>query len=176
MKFSDVIADEARLLLTEVDNVELHSNDDARKYIYNITKIIYDYKMIGKIHDFYSESAEYHKQDKTVFASLEDVVHNVGEFCAAFPNLTTSIESIIIFKENDDFYKASRRLRYRGNNYGKSRFGPPTGKSLANNCLGMSMLYLKKLDGQWKITFEINNDSETWLQEVQTAQLPVSCT
>jgi hypothetical protein len=174
MNHNDSIADEIKQLVAEVDNVEFYSNDDVRAFISNITKLIYDYKMLGKIYDFYIEDIEYHKQNKVIFTNIEDVVRNVAEFCAAFPNLKTNIENIIVYKEQEDFYKVSKRLHYWGNNYGYSRFGPPTGKSLANNCLSMSLLHLKRIEGKWKITLEINNDSELWLQEVQTTQQPAS--
>lgn len=176
MNLSDVAADEVKRLEKAVANVELKTNEDARAFIFNITKLIYDYKMIGKIYDFYAEDVEYHKQNKTIFNNIEEVVRSVADLCAAFPNIKTNIENIIVYKESTDFYKVSKRLRYWGNNYGQSKFGPPTGKSLDNKCLSMSLIHLKRKDGKWKITFEINNDSEAWLYEVQTKQQSVSLT
>lgn len=174
MNLSDIFADEVKRLVKEVDNAVLKTNDDVRAFISNNTKLIYDYKMIGRIYDLYTEDVEYHKQNKVIFTNIEDVVRSVADLCAAFPNLKTNIENIIVYKVSDDFYKVSKRLHYWGNNYGHSKFGPPTGKSLANNCLSMSILHLKKIDGKWKITFEINNDSEAWLREVQTSPQPES--
>jgi len=168
MNMSDIVADEIKQLQREVDETELRSNDDVRNYIYKITKLIYDHKMIGKIYDYYAKDIEYHKQNKIIFTNIEDVVRNVAEFCAAFPNLKTNIEKVIVYKVDEGFYKVSKRLHYWGNNYGHSKCGPPTGKSLANNCLSMSLLHLKLINDEWKITFEINNDSEAWLKEVQT--------
>lgn len=168
MNFTDIYADEIKRLTAEVDSAEFQTNDDVRDFIYNLTKLVYDYKMIGKIYDFYIKDVEYHKQNKVLFRDVEDVVRDVAAFEAAFPNLKTNIESIIVYKENDDFYKVSKRLHYWGNNYGIGKFGVATGKSLANNCMSMSIIHLKRISGQWKITFEINNDSELWLEEVQT--------
>lgn len=168
MDMTDIYAAEIQKLNARVDHAELRTNDDARQFISDITKLIYDYKMIGRIYDFYAEDVEYHKQNKVIFTNVEDVVRNVAEFSAAFPNLRTNIENIIVYKVDDDFFKVSKRLHYWGNNYGTSKFGPPTGKSLANNCLSMSLIHLKRVDGAWKITFEINSDSELWLQKVQS--------
>lgn len=169
MNTTNLIADEIKRLNGLVDHAEFHSNDDVREFFANLTKLIYDYKMIGKIYDFYAENVEYHKQNKMLFNGVEDVVKDVAQFEAAFPNLSTNIENIIVYKENEDFYKVSKRLHYWGNNYGASKYGPPTGKSLADNCLSMSLIHFKRIEGQWKITFEINNDSEAWLREVQTS-------
>lgn len=163
---SDMYADEIRRLVHLVDNARMKTNDEVREFIAALTKLIYDYKMLGKIYDFYPENLEYYKQNKVVFTNVEEVVREVSQFLAAFPNLTTSIENIIIYKVKDDFYKISRRLFYMGNNYGYSKFGPPTGRSLEKNCLNQSLLHLKKTANEWKITLEINNDSELWLEEV----------
>ena len=173
MDTSEIFAAEIKALNGRVDHADLRTNDDVRQFIADITKLIYDYKMIGRIYDFYSEDVEYHKQNKVVFTNVEDVVRNVAAFSAAFPNLKTRIENIIVYKVDEDFYKVSKRLRYWGNNYGVSKYGPPTGKSLANKCLSMSLIHLKRIEGQWKIVFEINNDSELWLEQVQTSA-PIS--
>lgn len=168
INFTDIYADEIKRLVAEVDSADFQTNDDVRNFIYNLTKLVYDYKMIGKIYDFYSKDVEYHKQNKVLFHDIEDVVRDVAAFEAAFPNLKTNIESIIVYKVDNDFYKVSKRLHYWGNNYGIGKYGVATGKSLANNCMSMSIIHLKRIKGEWKITFEINNDSELWLEEVQT--------
>ena len=169
MDTTDIFAAEIQQLNDRVDHADIRTNEDVRRFISDITKLIYDYKMIGRIYDFYLEDVEYHKQNKVIFTNVEDVVRNVAEFSAAFPNLKTHIENIIVYKVHDDFYRVSKRLHYWGNNYGVSKYGPPTGKSLGNNCLSMSLLHLRRIGGQWKITFEINNDSELWLERVQTS-------
>ena len=171
---SAIYQEEIKRLQGVMANIEIKTNDDVREFITTLTKLIYDYKMIGLIYDYYTENIEYHKQNKQVFLNIEDVVRSVADLCAAFPNLRTNIENIIVYKQDEDFYKVSRRLHYWGNNYGVSKYGPPTGKSLANNCLNMSMIYLQRIDGAWKITFEINNDSEAWLEEVMTSKSRVT--
>lgn len=172
MNTTDIYADAIKSLEARISSNELRNLEDAKAYITDITTLIYDYKMIGKIYDYYAEHVEYYKQNKVVFTNVEDVVRNVAEFCAAFPNLTTKMEHLIAYKVDDNFFKISKRLRYHGNNYGCSKFGPPTGKSLDDNCLSMSQLHLKRIDNQWKIVFEINNDSEAWLEKVQTTDVP----
>lgn len=169
MDTAELYTQEINRLNQRVDHAELKTNDDVRQFICDVTKLIYDYKMIGRIYDFYDVNVEYHKQNKVIFSSIEDVVRSVADLLAAFPNLRTNIENVIVYKVSDDFYKVSKRLHYWGNNYGPSKYGPPTGKSLANNCLSMSLLHLKRIDGCWKITFEINSDSEAWMEKVQTS-------
>ncbi len=166
---------EIKQLHKDLDAIEFNTNDDVRTYITNMTKLIYDYKMYGLVLDYYAEDCEYHKQDKTVFNGLMDIIANIAELCAAFPNLRTHIESIIVYKVDDNFYKASRRLHYWGNNNGASKYGPPTYKSLLNKCMNMSIIYIKKIDGKWKITFEQNSDSQDWMREVMTSDAPACC-
>mgnify|MGYP005808885329 CR=1 FL=1 len=167
LNMADIYSDEIKRLQASVKNASFQSNEDVRQFIYDLTKLIYDFKMIGLIYDYYARDVEYHKQNKVLFRDVEDVVRNVAEFEAAFPNLRTNIESIIVYQENENFYKVSKRLHYWGNNYGVGKFGVATGKSLANNCMSMSTLHLKNTEDGWKITFEINSDSEAWLEEVQ---------
>ena len=171
---SAIHAEEIRRLENTVREMKILTNDDVREYITCLTKLIYDYKMIGLIYEYYAENIEYHKQNEQVFESIEDVVRSVSEICSAFPNLRTHIDNIIVYKQADDFYKVSRRLHYWGNNNGQSKYGPPTGKSLEGKCQNISMIYLKQTDGVWKITFEINNDSEAWMKEVMTGAADVS--
>lgn len=159
---------EIKALQKTLKDLDIKTRDDARTFITALTKLIYDYKMLGIIYEYYADNVEYYKQDDTIIDGVGDVVLNVADLCAAFPNLRTNIESLIVYPVDENFYKIGRRLHYWGNNYGHSRFGPPTGKSLANNCQNMSIIHLKKLGGRWKITFEINSDSQDWLREVMT--------
>lgn len=165
----DVYMDKILELTEMVDNCEMRDKEEVRAFIRNLTALVYDYKMIGKLYDFYLEDVEYHKQSRISFSGVDELVHHVIGFTAEFPDLKADIENIIVYKQSDDFYKVFRRLRYRGTNLGFSKYGPPTGKSLGDNCLNLSLMHLKRVDGKWKIVMEVNSDSEAWIREVETA-------
>ncbi len=86
------------------------------------------------------------------------------------PVLETEIDHIIVYQAAPDFWKVYRRMRLKGTNLGFSPYGPATGKSLGERCLNLTMLYLKQVDGQWKIPFAVNSDSEHLLQMTQTTE------
>lgn len=163
---SDAFMDKVDELTEIVYHKDICNKEDARLFIRALTGLIYDYKMIGMIYDFYTENVEYYKQNRIQFESSDELVRQVINFTAAFPNLKADIENIIVYKVNDDYYKIFRRLRYKGNNLGFSQYGPATGRSLENGCLNLSLLHLKRIEGQWKIDFEVNSDSEPWIREV----------
>lgn len=165
----DIYMDRIEEMSDMVYNAELKDKEEAREFVRNLTSLIYDYKMIGMVYDFYAEDVEYHKQSRISFFSSDELVQHLIAFTAAFPDLRADIENIIINKVADNFYKVFRRLRYHGTNLGFSKYGSATGKSLGDNALNLSLFHLKRIDGQWKIVFEVNSDSEDWLRRVQTA-------
>lgn len=164
----DVYMDEIDQLRTAVYNAELKDVEEVRSFVCNLTKLIYDYKMVGMLYDFYTPRVEYYKQNRITFAGVEDLVNHVLEFTTAFPNLRTDVEHVIVKKVNDEYYKVFRRLRYKGTNTGRSRLGEPTGKDLGDGCLNLSLFHLKKLGGEWKIDFEVNSDSEELIRDTLT--------
>lgn len=165
---ADLYFDKIEELMAAVDNCKFEDKEEVRSFVANLTKLVYDYKMMGKLYDFYLEDVEYHKQNRRRIHGVEELVHEVLNLCAEFPDLSTDIENIIVYKADDDFYKIFRRLRYKGTNSGYSKYGPPTGKSLEDKCLNLSLMHLKKVEGNWKFVFEINSDSEGWIREVET--------
>lgn len=162
-------SEEIKRLCALVDSLKLESKEEVKKLIESLTKLVYDYKMTGKMYDFYARNVEYQKQNKIYFSNIEEVVAQTAAFCAAFPDLETEIENIIVDQPEPEFFKVSRRMLFRGTNLGYSRFGPPTGKSLGGSCRNLTMMYLKKTNHEWKITFEISNDCEEWMRDVMNA-------
>lgn len=165
----DIYMDRIDEMSQMVYNAQMKDKDEVRRFVRNLTSLVYDYKMIGLIYDFYLENVEYHKQSRISFSCSDDLVQQIISFTAAFPDLRADIENLIVYKVSDDFYKIFRRLRYRGTNTGFSQYGPPTGKSLGDNALNLSLFHLKKVEGSWKIVFEVNSDSEDWIRRTQLA-------
>ena len=161
--------DEIWRLSDLVSDPQLETAEDVRAYIRALTALIYDYKMVGLIYDVYAEDVEYHKQSGIRLHSPDDIARQVTELTAVFPDLRAQIDHIIVSDQGPDFFKVFRRLRFQGTCTGFSPYGPATGKSLGDRCLNLTMMYLKRIEGQWKIVFEVNSDSEDLLRRVQTA-------
>lgn len=164
---SDIYMDKIEELCDAVYANPMEDVEDARQYVKDLTALIYDYKMLGMIYDFYAEDAEVIKQNCEKLVGPDEVFRNVSTFTAAFPDLVADVENVIINKENDESFKAFRRLRYKGHNTGFSKYGPATGKSLEDKCLNLTLMYLKKIDGKWKITFAVDSDSEDTICNAQ---------
>lgn len=165
---ADKKIDEIRRLNKAIDNAVLQDKEDVRQYVRDLTSLIWDYKIIGKVYEIYPENVEYYKQNRIEFHTNDEVAKQILEFTSEFPDVKADIENIIVYKVSDDFYKVFRRLRYKGTNLGYTRYGAPTGRSLEDKCLNLSLFHLKRIDGEWKIPFEVNSDSEGWIREVET--------
>lgn len=165
---SDQIMDEIERLTALVDRCRFENKEEVRNFVRNLTHLVYDFKMIGKLYDYYDETVEYYKQNRIQLFSIDEIVHQVIGFCAEFPDVVADIENIIVVRHDETFYKVFRRLRFKGTNKGYSIHGPATGKSLEDRCLNLTMMHIHKTNSGWKITMEINCDSEGWIREVQS--------
>jgi hypothetical protein len=165
---SDIFMDKVEELCKAVYNNPMSDVEDARRYVKDLTALIYDYKMLGMIYDFYAEDSEVIKQNCEKLVGPNDFFMNVSSFTAAFPDLVADVENVIVNKIDDESFKVYRRLRYKGTNTGLSKYGPATGKSLEDKCLNLTLMYIKKIDEQWKITFAVDSDSEDWIRDVQS--------
>lgn len=163
---ADICADKIKELLQAIKNIDLKEKSDVKQFVRDYTTLIYDYQMVGLIYDYYKEDVEVLKENRVRLKGVEAVVKDRQVLLAAFPDLKTKIENIIVSGNAQDGWKIFRRMRYKGTNNGYSEFGPPTGKKMGNNCLGLSMFYMRKLNNRWKITHEMDMRSAEWMQEI----------
>ena len=161
--------DEIWSLSDQVYHPKLETAEDVRSYIRALTALIYDYKMIGVIYDVYAEDVVYHKQSGIRLHSPDEIACQVTDLTAAFPDLRAQVDHIIVSPQGPDFFKVFRRMRLQGTCTGFSQYGPATHKSLGDRCLNLTMMHLKQIDGQWKIVFEVNSDSENLIRRTLTA-------
>jgi len=165
---ADINADKIKALSEAVKNIDLKDKSDVKEFVKNYTALIYDHQMIGLIYDYYQENVEILKEDRIRLKGIEAVVQDKQELLAAFPDLKVKIENIIVSGDAENGYKIFRRMRYEGTNSGYTKYGPPTGKSLGNACLGLSMFYMDKKSGQWQITHEMDMRSIEWMEKAMT--------
>jgi predicted ester cyclase len=166
---ADINMDRIDELTQAIEAVELDNVKEVEAFVRNYTTLIWDFKMIGKIYDYYLPDIEVIREDRILIQGVDQVIEDVTKLLAAFPDMRVDIENVIVSGTQEDGYKVFRRMRYKGTNKGYSQFGPPTGKSLGNNCLALSMFYLKKIDGTWKITNEMDMRSTEWIEEILQA-------
>ena len=63
----DVYMDDIDRLRDAVYHAELKDAEEVRSFVRNLTKLVYDYKMVGMLYDFYTPGVEYYKQKRITF-------------------------------------------------------------------------------------------------------------
>ena len=162
---ADINTDKIKELLEAIKNIDLKDKSDVKAFVKNYTALIFNHQMVGLIYDYYQENVEVLKENRVRLKGIEAVVQDKQVLLAAFPDLKVKIENIIVSKDGEGGFKVFRRMRYEGTNSGHTKFGPPTGKSLGNACLGLSMFYMDKKSGSWKITHEMDMRSTEWMEK-----------
>ncbi len=162
-------ADDIKKLRKSVESNSLNTVEEVRSFIKDYTKLVYDYKMIGLIYDYYDENILYRKENRVNITGVENLVIDILELLAMFPDMEVELEQVIVSGSAKEGFKVWRRMRYRGTNKNHTKYGPATNKELGDGCLGLSMMFINKVDGSWKITEEHNSISITYIRETCTS-------
>ncbi len=162
---SDKMYDEMKALERQIQTVEVTDADSAAEYFKLYTQLIYNYKWLGSIYDIYDGNAFVLMGNGVKLNGASEVVKDLMELLAAFPDLTLSLADIFAVTDDKGGFKLYRRFYLDGTNLGYSKYGEPTGKSLeGKKALCQSMSTIEKVDGQWKITYEYTMYPEEWMR------------
>lgn len=153
---ADIYHDEIMKLCGEIERLELNNRDDVEHFVRNFTRLTYDYCMFGLMYDYYVFDVEVLRENALRLHGVEEVVTDRQALLAAFPNLKTHVEHVIVSPDGKGGWRVFRRMYLSGTNTGPSCHGPATGRDLGDRNLALSMFYLSKIDGQWKITHEMD--------------------
>ncbi len=153
---ADILHDEIMDLCAKVENVELNNRDDVEAFVRAYTKLTYDHCMFGMMHDYYIYDVEVLRENALRLRGVEQVIADRQALLAAYPNLKTDVQKVIVAPDNKGGWRVFRRMYLTGTNTGPSRKGPATGEELGENSLALSMFYLSLIDGQWRITYEMD--------------------
>lgn len=152
---ADQMHDEIMALCADIEQPVLETRDDVERFVRSFTKLTYDHCMFGLLYDYYLYDVEVLRENAVRLRGVERVIADRQALLAAFPDLKTKIEHVIVSPDNNGGWRVFRRMYFSGTNTGPSVFGPATGRSLGERNLTLSMFYLSKIDGQWKITHEM---------------------
>ncbi|GAA0182580.1 ester cyclase [Clostridium sediminicola] len=158
--FSDIYSDNIKELEATIDEIEINGKEDVIDFFKAYTSLVWDYKMPGRLYDYYKEDIVVQTANWKTLNGVEEVVIDALDFMAAFPDLKVKLDDIIVRGNIEDGFKVFRRLYFEGSNIGINKYGKSTGKSLGENCLCLSMIDLKNIDGEWLITNEKFINSE----------------
>lgn len=157
---SDMYSDKIKELEATIDEIEINGKQDVMDFFKAYTSLIWDYKMPGRIYDFYKDDIVVQTSNWNSLNGVEEVVIDALDFMAAFPDLKVNLDDIIVHGNVENGFKVFRRMYFEGSNIGINKYGKSTGKSLGKDCLCLSMIDFKNVDGEWLITNEKFINSE----------------
>lgn len=165
---SDQLYGEMKELERRIQSLEPGDAAGVAEYFKLYTRLIYNYKWLGSLYDIYDANALILRGNGVKRNGAAEMVQDVTELLAAFPDLTLSLAECFAVP-CDKGYKLYRRFYLDGTNLGCSRCGPPTGKRLeGKKAMCQSMSTLEMCDGAWKITYEYAVYADEWMREVCT--------
>jgi len=163
-------SDDIKELAEIVENGEFNQTSDVEVFMKAYLKLIWDYKMVGKILDYYVDDILVYRENGDNLKGVKALVQDTFAMLAAFPDMKLIVEDVIVVPtEDEEGYEVFSRRYLTGTNTGFSKYGPPTGKKLGNVCLNLSMLTFRKVNGQWKIVDERCMHSVNWIKKTLTA-------
>ncbi len=156
--------------LNYVNTCQLETPEEVAQLFEDFTRTLWDFKLVGRIHDFYCDNITINREGGHDIVGSEGVLRNTLHLMSAFPDL--KLKFIDIFAEGDPEhgYSFGQAIYFDGTNTGYSDFGPPTGKSLCEKdlCLGLCECRVEKVDGRWKIVEEWVTRSEELINATMT--------
>lgn len=164
---TDKYSDDIKIKTDLLNSLNIETEQDVKEFIETYMKLVYDYKMVGLLYDYYTEDIEYQKENRVMIKGIDALVMDTLELLSAFPDLKVEVDNLIVNKTEEGF-KIWRRMTYRGTNTNHTKYGEPTGKSLGDGCMGLSMIFMKKVGNELKIYKEINTISSDWIKDTCT--------
>jgi predicted ester cyclase len=160
MLLSDMYSDEIKKLEGIIKDIEIEGKQDVIDFFNAFTSLVWDFKMPGRIYDFYKDDIVVQTSNWNKLNGIEAVVIDALDFMAAFPDLKVNLDDIIVQGTVEKGFKVFRRLYFEGSNIGINKYGKSTGKSLGKDCLCLSMIDFENVAGEWLITNEKFINSE----------------
>ena len=150
---ADLYHDEILALCGELEGLDLQTRDDVERFVRALTKLTYDHCMFGLLYDYYSYDVEVLRENARRLHGVEEVVVDRQALLAAFPDLKTRVEHVIVAPGQAGGWRVFRRMYLSGTNTGPSWKGPATFRSLGEQ--NLTLFYIAKEEGTWKVTHEM---------------------
>lgn len=161
--------------------IKLHEDEKALKeikvtdaaslceYIKGYWEFIFNHKMFGSIWEIYADEIEVRRENGFSLRSIEDIEQNIMSLCAAFSDLKMDVATIFAAPAGEDTYQVWMRYYFTGTNNAPSIYGPATGNVMEHDkALNISSYTVKKIDGEWLITYEITGRPCDYIRAVCT--------
>jgi hypothetical protein len=160
-------------LVEYVNICKLKTPAEVAKLFEDYTRTIWDFKLVGRINDFYCDDIIINREGGSDLVGAKQVFRDTLHLMAAFPDLKLKFIDIFAEGNEEDGYNFGQAIYFDGTNTGYSKYGPPTGKSLTDGevCLGLCECRVEKVNGRWKIVEEwVTRSSAATEQTMQMNQ------
>lgn len=140
-----------------VDNCKFETPEEVANHFIAYTAVLWDYKMLGKIHECYHDNIIVHREGGDDIITCDSVIRDTLHLQAAFSDLRIIFHNIFCERYDGEGggYRFGQCVYFEGVNDGWSKFGPPTYKRLTkDNCQGMCECLVQFIDGRWRIAEE----------------------
>ena len=140
-----------------VDGCLLNIPEDVARLFKEYTLLIWDYKLTGRIYDFYNDNIILYLENGITVVGIEGVIAATLAFTATVPDNESWFTDIFAEGNPQDGYSFIQSTRRVGTCLGYSSAGKPTGRSLSEggrDAIALCECRVQKIDGRWKITEE----------------------
>ena len=151
-----------------VDHCELKNPDEVARLFLEYTLLIWDYLLVGRIADFYTDDIVMNHANGLTIQGLDNVYSGTLGAIATCPedNETIFIDIFAEGNPEDGYSFIQATTAYRPSKHGGAPYQKPEGKMVSdeqNGSIGLCECLVKKVDGKWRIVQE-------WLVRSPAAQ------
>ncbi len=140
-----------------VENCQLNMPEEVAELFEKYTRLIWQYKCVGRIYDFYCDITTCYGENGRVSQGADGVVAGTLSFMRAFPDRKPIFVDIFAEGDPENGYHFGQTTRFHATNTGYTKYGAPTGKSLENgdaHCHSICECEVRKVEGRWRIVNE----------------------
>lgn len=153
-----------------VENCQLNMPEEVAELFEKYTRLIWQYKCVGRIYDFYCDITTCYGENGRVSKGADGVVAGTLSFLKAFPDRKCVFVDIFAEGDAENGYHFGQTTRFHATNTGYTKYGPPTGKNLENgdeHCVSICECEVRKVEGRWRIVNEWVVESAEAIAETQ---------
>lgn len=140
-----------------VDNCKLEFPEEIAELFECYTRLIWQFKQVGKIYQFYSDITTCYGENGRVSHGADSVVNGTLSFMRSFPERKCIFVDIFAEGDPETGYHFGQTTRFSAKNTGVTKYGPGTNKSLEEDgkqCYSICECEIAKVEGRFRIVNE----------------------
>lgn len=156
-----------------VDNCKFETPEQVCELFEALTHLIWKYKQVGRIYDFYYDGMMIHHQGDKDIIGVDKVVEDTLACLAALPDMEFMFYNIYGTGNPVDGFRFGQAVYFKGTFNGISRYGLGSGVAFEpNECVDLCECLIKKVDGRWRVVEEWANRSTLAFERILRTAKP----